>query len=722
MRVVLGVTVLLVLAFAALGRMATAAAGVRKGDVYISDPANDRVLVARVKVDKRGTKVKKAKINPKRTIEGLRGPTELAVGKECVFVINSRDNLVSKIDRATDSIVEEIKVGTNLRSLALTPDEKYLLVAYGKRSVAVIATGCDGAGQETVRLSELLSVLRVGKRPWRVRVGRAGNFAVTINLGNKDSISVIDLAAVVAAASGTSNRKAVRTIKRVGNLSGGLDVRFFPGVGTFAYVTFGPSPEAAGAGAVAPGQLRQTGELGVFDVAEIKNNGDISHSFVPSDGPLVDIGVPPPEDFPGSPLAPSYFAWTEVDQGAAAAAFGAVPAFRIKLWDGREAVAVGEGFVSAYYALFLFTPSDGTAKIMVLPPDCPPQPGNAPEGPSCDVAKLLAGARRVRDKLTFVQINDAAAEPGLFTPRPIIGAPLIDYPIVGRAYLDQFEGGLYPGGINAMPPAHLAAGLAAGANIQPINGSVVLMSLGMSNTSDHFREFVRLFNADSKVAENVVAVNAAQYSEPAPAWDDPSDLTYNVADMIIRPNTPDQVQAIWVLQANPYPEVSLPSPNADAYTFRNTLADIARAAKIRYPNLQQMIFSSRIYSCDRLGVNLEERALHPEPFAYESGYSVKWLIEEQVNQEATGVIDPSVGDIRYSNGSAAWLGWGAYIWTDDGNPRSTDGYSMDDRDLADDCTHPGNAPKTTMPKLMDYFKGRGNFPENDVTSQWFLAH
>jgi hypothetical protein len=94
-------------------------------------------------------------------------------------------------------------------------------------------------------------------------------------------------------------------------------------------------------------------------------------------------------------------------------------------------------------------------------------------------------------------------------------------------------------------------------------------------------------------------VNGAHGGRSAAYWDSPTDPDYDrVVTNWLTPNglSEKQVQAAWVKVANPGPTTWLPNANSDAYRLVDQMGDIARALKVRYPNLQQVFFSSRIYA------------------------------------------------------------------------------------------------------------------------------
>jgi hypothetical protein len=96
------------------------------------------------------------------------------------------------------------------------------------------------------------------------------------------------------------------------------------------------------------------------------------------------------------------------------------------------------------------------------------------------------------------------------------------------------DGGLYGGGKNDPPKEHLEAALQQAKLIQPLdaegkpsdNGKIVMISVGMSNTTQEFSAFVRLANADPAKSPKVVIVDGAQGGMDArrgPSLGDPTN-------------------------------------------------------------------------------------------------------------------------------------------------------------------------------------------------------
>jgi hypothetical protein len=297
-------------------------------------------------------------------------------------------------------------------------------------------------------------------------------------------------------------------------------------------------------------------------------------------------------------------------------------------------------------------------------------------------------------------------------------------------YLNQFQGGLYPNGSNMVPAAQDAAGVSRALAIRPLNaqgqpdanGKYVMVSIGMSNTTDEFcssmgsscasYSFISQAAASSSVNHNqLVIVDGAQGGQDASAWLTSTDATYNtVAQRLASAHvTESQVSAIWLKQADAHPTVSLPNSDSDAYQLEANLGNILRAAKVRYPNLQQAFLSSRIYA------GFATSTLNPEPYAYESGFAVKWLVEAQMKQMSGGGIDPRAGDLDYTSGVVPWIAWGPYMWADGLHPRS-DGLIWQQSDFLSDGTHPSTSGRTKVGSMLLNFMLNSEFAQ-----PWFLS-
>lgn len=268
------------------------------------------------------------------------------------------------------------------------------------------------------------------------------------------------------------------------------------------------------------------------------------------------------------------------------------------------------------------------------------------------------------------------------------------------------EGGLYPGGSNERPATHDAAGRALAEAITPINERIVLISIGMSNTTQEFSRFVPLAMNHPDRNPPLLVVDCAAGGQHAAIAANPNSPYWNVVRQRLAQAGVDstQVRVAWVKEAVPGP--TLPFPD-DALELKGYLRAIAQNLHDKFPNLLIAYYSSRIYAGYATGVS----QLNPEPWAYQSGFAVKWLIEDQVEGTDPGLnFDPQAGPVE-----APWLAWGPYLWADGLVPRS-DGLIWQCSDLANDGTHPSTAGANKVAQLL-----LDHFTSDATATPWFLA-
>src|SRR5438552_6441694 len=174
--------------------------------------------------------------------------------------------------------------------------------------------------------------------------------------------------------------------------------------------------------------------------------------------------------------------------------------------------------------------------------------------------------------------------------------PISDMTRANARYLG-FAGGLYPGG-NAIPAAHLTAGMTHAKAIQPLDvngnpsasGRYVLISIGMSNTTQEFCSassnppcsswsFAGQASADPAVNNTTLAiVNGARGGQAASSWTSPTSPEYDrIRDSWLTPSglSERQVQVAWVKVPNAQPTLSLPADAAEAYLLFSLICTIA---------------------------------------------------------------------------------------------------------------------------------------------------
>lgn len=267
------------------------------------------------------------------------------------------------------------------------------------------------------------------------------------------------------------------------------------------------------------------------------------------------------------------------------------------------------------------------------------------------------------------------------------------------AYKGQ-DGGLYGGGKNE-PPADLQSRAArAVGEVTPLStdgkpdasGKVVLLSIGMSNTTMEFSQFAQKAAVDPRKAANVVVVDGAQGGKDATAWAAADAAPWKVAEERLKKagTTPQQVQVIWIKQALIRPQAGFP---AEADRLRDRIAEDLKLAKEKYPNLRLVFLSSRTYG------GYATTPLNPEPYAYESAFAVRRLIREQTKDVNSPV-----------------LLWGPYIWAAGKTANRADGFNYAPEDVAGDGTHPSPSGRDKVARQLLKF-----FTSDPNARPWFVG-
>jgi hypothetical protein len=249
-----------------------------------------------------------------------------------------------------------------------------------------------------------------------------------------------------------------------------------------------------------------------------------------------------------------------------------------------------------------------------------------------------------------------------------------------RRYKGQ-RGGLYPNGLNHPGRPYLRQGLATAKRVRPVNGRVVLLSIGMSNTTQEFQSFMRLATGDSEISPAVKLVDGAMGGWDARRVSRPAGGYWTALDRRLRGQgiSPVEVQVVWLKEAiagedRPFPQ--------DAKALKGHLRAIAQILARRFPNLRLIYTSSRTYA------GYAVTALNPEPAAYDSAYAVRWLVQDRIEGRLRG----------------PWIGWGPYLWTDGEHGRA-DGLMWTCDDVRKDGTHPSPAGAAKVARaLLQFFK------------------
>ncbi|MCB1063313.1 MAG: hypothetical protein KDN20_10385 [Verrucomicrobiae bacterium] len=239
------------------------------------------------------------------------------------------------------------------------------------------------------------------------------------------------------------------------------------------------------------------------------------------------------------------------------------------------------------------------------------------------------------------------------------------------------------------------------------SGKVVMISVGMSNTSREFGPFIQAANADRRKSPELVIVNCAQGSRAALQWVEMEDVWQGLKTNLTRNQvTTNQVQVAWVKLTEMAPSKYGAFPK-HAEFFKGNLIKIIQRLKATCPNLGIIYFSSRVYA----GYAVGDRSLNPEPYAYEGAFAMRWLIQDQLKGDRDLNYDATKGPVK-----APLLLWGPYLWCDGMKPRS-DGLIWPPEYLDFDGVHPSDAGKAKITELLIDF-----FATNPNAKPWFTGN
>ncbi len=230
-----------------------------------------------------------------------------------------------------------------------------------------------------------------------------------------------------------------------------------------------------------------------------------------------------------------------------------------------------------------------------------------------------------------------------------------------------------------------------------------MLSIGMSNASREFIQFIRLAETDPRKNPSLFMIDAARNGADATQLAEPGGdyWTTRGAKLQRCAVTSAQVQIVWLKTALAHQPPAFPEK---AHLLQSALRSIVENLRTKFPQLKLIYLSSRTYG------GYSETGLSTEPIAYESAFAVKWLIEEHLTA-------------RLHDRSIPWVSWGPYLWANGMMPRR-DGLCWVPSDFESDGVHPSaqGALKVATNLLrfsrVTPLRNPGSFPSQLYATWW----
>ncbi|MBC8173294.1 MAG: hypothetical protein H7X71_05240 [Chitinophagales bacterium] len=226
--------------------------------------------------------------------------------------------------------------------------------------------------------------------------------------------------------------------------------------------------------------------------------------------------------------------------------------------------------------------------------------------------------------------------------------------------------------------------------IIPINGKIGFVVLGASNSKYEGDVLIQKVNA-REVHEDLVVRNCATSSKDINDWIDPDNACWYNALNLLGDLQPEEVQIVW-FQTDDLMTTSTLFPD-EPLALKEKIIEAVDLMKETFPNLKQVYGSGRSYT------GYAEALQHQEPKGYYTGWSWKWVVEDQIH----GILPLDM----------PWISDEIYLWTDEEQIRS-DGFQMLEEDYMTGGVH---LTERGNEKVADYIIERLQTMES--SSYWF---
>ncbi|MBC8172469.1 MAG: SGNH/GDSL hydrolase family protein, partial [Chitinophagales bacterium] len=291
---------------------------------------------------------------------------------------------------------------------------------------------------------------------------------------------------------------------------------------------------------------------------------------------------------------------------------------------------------------------------------------------------------------------------------------LIPLDEMGTSTFEGYTGGLYPNGSNEMPAAFYNDAVEMARLVMPLNdngkpdsdGKIGVVAIGPSTVSRIGQGLLELIYKTPGIRKEIVFVNGGVGGQDLNRIASPTGKFWKIVynEVSVAGLTNEQVQVVWFQEDDLLNTTEEFPERADLLVQSFTLA--IKDMKKRFPNLKLVYLTGR-HTTEYMKPDGTIR--HKEPRSYYNGWANKWIIEKQINGDASL-------NYKGENAEVPLLLWGPYFWTQGPKPRK-DGYTFTPDMVLNDGVHPNDAGiRKIAGDLIDFWK-------NDKVSQlWFLEN